>query len=77
MDSLLAMKRLEDGPYTYQTSSRKWKLDDDSLTSWSDGSADFAVLRQPGSFPGHQRRARRPVTAQSQHGTAKTQVASC
>ena len=44
MDSLLAMKRLENGPYTYQTSSRKLKHDDDSSTSWSDGSADFAAF---------------------------------
>ena len=41
MDSLQAMMRIEDGPYTYQTSSRKRKLDEDTSTNWSDGSADF------------------------------------
>ena len=44
MDSLLAMKRLEDGPYTHQTSSRKRKHDEDTSTSWSDGSTDFAAF---------------------------------
>ena len=44
MDSLLAIKRLEDGPYTYQTSGRKRKHDNDTLASWSDGSTDFAAF---------------------------------
>ena len=44
MDSLHAMMRIENGPYTYQTSSRKRKLDDDTSARWSDGSANFAAF---------------------------------
>ena len=44
MDSLHAMLRLENGPYTYQTSSRKRKLDEDTSATWSDGSANFAAF---------------------------------
>ena len=44
MDSLHAMMRIENGPYTYQTSSRKRKLDEDTSASWSDGSSNFAAF---------------------------------
>jgi hypothetical protein len=44
MDSLYGIKRLENGPYTYQISSRKRKLDTDTSGRWSDGTANSVAF---------------------------------
>ena len=44
IEALQAITRLEDGPFAFQISGRKRKLDEDTTKSWGDGTADDTLL---------------------------------